>query len=309
MRAVNTRLLTYFVAAAQCGSFTEAAELCYTTQPNFSKQIAALEQELGVRLFFREHRAVRLTPAGQRYFERVQEIPERLKQAALEARELERTEHRSIRIGILEGHLLSAELMQQLSAFQRLHPEYQQTILRGDFEFLRNGLQSHELDIIFSLLFTLERERGIQTRILYAQLTFAAVNRQNPLSQRQRLEPEDLAQEDFVMLSEEISPASYDDLTALLDRIRHPQNRRHYVFSTEALFTSVEANQGIAFVDGHNRLKTSPYVRLIPVESSTKAPNFGAAWLKNTDKQAVYSFVSLFDSESTLNETLAAEAD
>jgi DNA-binding transcriptional LysR family regulator len=131
---------------------------------------------------------------------------------------------------------------------------------------------------------------------LYTQQTFAAVNRRNPLGQKQRLELADIAQEDFVMLSEEISPASYDDLTAQLNRIRHPQDRRHYVFSTEALFTSVEANHGIAFIDGHNRLITSPYVRLIPVESSTKAPNFGAAWLRNTDKQAVYSFVSLLDS-------------
>jgi len=60
-----------FVVAAQCLSFTSAASVLCITVPGVSRRIKALEAELGIVLFQRMHRALRLTPAGQRYFERL----------------------------------------------------------------------------------------------------------------------------------------------------------------------------------------------------------------------------------------------
>lgn len=83
---MNTRLLTCFVTAVECGSFTQAAEQLFTTQPNFSKQIAKLEQELGCKLFERVHRTVILTPAGQVFYDQVKDIPARLEEAVQSSR-------------------------------------------------------------------------------------------------------------------------------------------------------------------------------------------------------------------------------
>ena len=58
---MNTQQIKSFLVAAQCGSFTQAAELLYVTQPALSRQIASLEAELGYKLFARTNRAVRLT--------------------------------------------------------------------------------------------------------------------------------------------------------------------------------------------------------------------------------------------------------
>lgn len=57
--------LTYFVAVAQTGSFSRAADQCLVTQPSLSQQIIKLEQELGEQLFDRLHRRVVLTEAGR----------------------------------------------------------------------------------------------------------------------------------------------------------------------------------------------------------------------------------------------------
>lgn len=56
--------MEYFVAACDKGSFNQAAECLYTTQPNVSKAIAALEKELGRPLFKRTSRGIQLTPYG-----------------------------------------------------------------------------------------------------------------------------------------------------------------------------------------------------------------------------------------------------
>lgn len=61
---MEIRQLEYFVTVAEQLNFSRAAELLYVTQPLLSKQIAELEKQLGVKLFLRNRRSVRLTPAG-----------------------------------------------------------------------------------------------------------------------------------------------------------------------------------------------------------------------------------------------------
>lgn len=69
--------LKYFLAVAQAGSFSEAAVRLYTTQSAVSKQVIALEKELGVSLFDRSRRRVVLTEPGQIVFSHAQEITQR----------------------------------------------------------------------------------------------------------------------------------------------------------------------------------------------------------------------------------------
>lgn len=62
---VSFRQLEYVVAVADGGSFRHAAEACHVAQPSLSAQIALVEEALGVRLFERGRRGVRITPAGE----------------------------------------------------------------------------------------------------------------------------------------------------------------------------------------------------------------------------------------------------
>ena len=59
--------LKYFVAVAESGSFSEAAELMFSAQSTVSKQIASLEKELNVQLFDRSKRKVVLTVYGEAF--------------------------------------------------------------------------------------------------------------------------------------------------------------------------------------------------------------------------------------------------
>ena len=60
--------LQYFVACAQTGSFSDAAKILYSTQPSVSKVIKALEDTLGMQLFERLPRGIRLTVQGQKVY-------------------------------------------------------------------------------------------------------------------------------------------------------------------------------------------------------------------------------------------------
>lgn len=77
---MNLTKIRYFVEVARCGNFSEAARRLYTAQPNVSKQIAQMEQELDFSLFVRSKRAVKLTPAGQLLYDRLKDLPDELEQ-------------------------------------------------------------------------------------------------------------------------------------------------------------------------------------------------------------------------------------
>lgn len=289
---MNTRLLQYFIAAAECGSFTAAAESLYTTQPNFSKQIAALEREVGCRLFYREHRSIRLTPAGQVFYDRVRDVPGMLDAAVQQALQADREQLSRLQIGILEGHQLQPELLRALDTFQKSHPDCRLLLSRCDFDALSHGLESHRFDVIFTILFTLEHQPEIESRVLYPQQSYVAVNLQNPLAGCSELTIRQLSGETLVLLDEACSPASYRQLQSTLAGV---SLRMLPVSSTDALFTSVEANVGLAIVDGHNRLLSSPSVRLIPLASRSRNPDFGAAWRKSSRKPVLQEFLRLLE--------------
>lgn len=71
---MELRVLNYFLATAQELNMTRAAEKLLVSQPALSRQIADLEDELGVKLFERKPRHLVLTPAGQYLQEQAQEI-------------------------------------------------------------------------------------------------------------------------------------------------------------------------------------------------------------------------------------------
>jgi len=66
---MDLKQLQYFVACAQTGSFSDAAKILYSTQPSVSKVIKSLEDTLGMQLFERFPRGIRLTVQGQKVYQ------------------------------------------------------------------------------------------------------------------------------------------------------------------------------------------------------------------------------------------------
>lgn len=85
---IDLRQLRYFIAVADEGNFRRAAAGLRITQPPLSRQIMALERELGLRLIDRRHQPVRLTPAGRLLLQRARCIVADLERAVGDARAL-----------------------------------------------------------------------------------------------------------------------------------------------------------------------------------------------------------------------------
>src|SRR5205814_10078594 len=96
---MELRHLRYFVAVAEEGHVTRAAERLGIQQPPLSQQIRALETELDLQLFHRKPRGVELTQAGETFLAEARAILERVEHAAAAARRTARGEAGRIGIG------------------------------------------------------------------------------------------------------------------------------------------------------------------------------------------------------------------
>lgn len=110
-----------FYHAAQCGSFTQAALTLQSNQPNITRTIKQLEQQLGCRLFIRSNRGITLTPEGERLYARVSAAV-----LQIQAGEEELAGERSLESGIVSigasGTALHVLLLPVLKEFHRTYP-------------------------------------------------------------------------------------------------------------------------------------------------------------------------------------------
>ncbi|BCY05431.1 LysR family transcriptional regulator [Actinoplanes sp. L3-i22] len=143
---MDLRQLEYFVAVAETGSFTRAAERVHITQSGVSAQVKALEHELGAELFDRSGRTARLTDAGA--------VALRHARAALDSTLDLRDAIDDVK-GLIRGRLTIgmvigcevAPLFDALAAFHRDHPGIELELAEANSDHLVAGVRAGAFDV------------------------------------------------------------------------------------------------------------------------------------------------------------------
>lgn len=119
---LDVRQLRAFVAVAQEGSFTRAADALHLSQPALTVQIRKLEETLGLRLFDRNTRSVGLTRSGRDLLPRLSRVLRELDSVHAEARQLAASRSGIVRLAALPS-FASGVLPEIIAAFRRSHPD------------------------------------------------------------------------------------------------------------------------------------------------------------------------------------------
>lgn len=187
---MELRVLNYFLAIAREESFTKAANMLHVTQPTLSRQIADLEQELGVKLFVRSNHNIILTEDGMVLKRRAQEI---LSLADKTKRDfMQKDEALSGTISIGSGEFRSTEYLAKIIAgFRKKYPNVKYEIYSGNAHNIRDYIERGFLDIgLMSEPVDIRKYNFVNMPVKEQWGVFAPDN--SSLSEKESIRPEDL---------------------------------------------------------------------------------------------------------------------
>lgn len=188
---MELRVLNYFLTIAREENFTKAAHYLHVTQPTLSRQIADLEEELGVKLFIRSNHNIILTEEGMILKRRAQEI---LSLADKTKRDfMQKDEALTGTISIGSGEFRSTEYLAKIiAAFRKKYPNVKYDIYSGNANNIRDYIERGFLDIgLMSEPIDMCKYNFVNMPIKEEWGVFVPSN--SPLSEKEIVRPEDLA--------------------------------------------------------------------------------------------------------------------
>jgi DNA-binding transcriptional LysR family regulator len=193
----SPKQLRYFLTAADLGGFTQAAAALFVAQPALSRQVGALEAELGFALFERAARGVRLTPAGAAYRERVIAAQAHLEAAAEEGRELAQGKSGVLRV-LYSSSIPAASLLPALARFLKASPKARVELDRVASELQVSEVAAGRADVGVIRLPVLRSEPGVDFIALPPERLWVALPAGHALARARGIEMAQLRGELFV---------------------------------------------------------------------------------------------------------------
>lgn len=243
--SVELKRLKYFIALSEELHFGRAAERLYIAQPPLSIQIRKLEEELGICLFERTSRSVRLTEAGRTFQAGVQRAMEEIERALHAAKQVERGLSGHLLIGFISsgGVTFLPKLLRHLKqVLPHLQPELRQYSSDGALD----ALASQRMDL--ALVRTSTTSSGLLSRTIHRDPAILALPIDHPLAHSKKLTLRELAEEMFVLYPPNEGHAAYNLVQRACIKAGFVPRASEFVDDVFGILGLVAAGLGIAIM-------------------------------------------------------------
>ncbi|MDM0116510.1 LysR substrate-binding domain-containing protein [Variovorax sp. J22R133] len=285
---MELRHLRYFCVLAEELHFGRAARRLSISQPPLSVAIRQLEESVGARLFDRNSKEVRLTPAGSALLASARVLLRQAEDAALEARDVSHGSAGRLRVGFV-GAMLYRGLPQALVSFQAAYPAVRVTLAE-----LNSGQQIAELmhdrmDVGF--VHTSRMPPELNQVLLLSEPFVACLPASHRLARRRTLGLASLRDEPFVLFSREASPDYHERILAICADAGFRPQVRHEVRHWLSVVSLVSQGMGVALVPSamqHAALRGAVFR---PLEEVVAGSDAYCVWRSGPDNAVVQNFL------------------
>ncbi|RKQ33972.1 LysR family transcriptional regulator [Oceanobacillus halophilus] len=199
---MEIRQITYFMEVAEREHVTEAADALHVAQSSVSRQIFNLEDELGVELFIREGRNVKLTPIGKIFYERMKQAMNLIEEAKREVKEYLDPEKGTVRIAFpisMAAHILPSTIY----AFRTKYPDAKFEMSNALYHDLIKGVVNGDYNLaMIAPMPNKEKVKKIKGTTLFTEDIVALLPVNHPLADKSSIMLQELKDDPFVVLPE-----------------------------------------------------------------------------------------------------------
>ena len=279
---MNIQSLLYFASAAKHSSFTKAADECLIAQPAMSRQIAGIEDELGVKLFFRYNKKVVLTPAGKAFYSEIQDILQRYSNAVFLTRDtyFGYNEKLSVGFGIYDTPIASMHI----KTFAKTYPDVSITLNQYPYDVLIQNLKEGVCDIIFCPDNRARHLNNINIIPVKSAYKSVAVSKNNVIAQKNSVKPDDLEQQVFIIPTEDGAMHS-EIFNMFCMKVGLAPKKIMYANTIDSILALVDAEYGLAIIPIFFKETVDYNIKFIPL-------------ILNTDNKRTHFVVSLVSNDN-----------
>ena len=191
--------LSYMIAVAEAGNFTVAAEKVFVTQPTLSMQIQKLEEELGVQIFNRTKKPIRLTKVGEQILQQARNIIDEAKRMDDIVAQEKGYIGGEFKLGIIPT-VMPTLLPMFLNTFIKKHPKISLKIEELTTDTIITQLKEGKIDA--GIAATPLKYDNIEERPLYYEPFIGYIPEHHHLNKVEQLTQEDLLEENILVLEE-----------------------------------------------------------------------------------------------------------
>jgi LysR family transcriptional regulator, benzoate and cis,cis-muconate-responsive activator of ben and cat genes len=288
---VELRHLRYFVAVAEAENVLRAAiQKLHVSQPAVSRQIRDLEDELGVPLFERTGKSVRLTDAGFLFLKEARAVLERTDEAVRSVRALSQAGETELHVGYTPA--LRAQIVSPtLRAFQLEMPKVHVKLHDWSNEKIVTGLRDGRLQLAFIVRPSKRGEfRDLRFEELLREQVRLAVPPTHPFARRRSVSLADAAKEAFVGLTREDFPDYNAYLAAIFAPVKNKPRVTEEHDSMTSVISAIEAGTGVGVSVDALGYSFGSRVKLVRLTPEPKPLSFGIATRKGKLSPATEKF-------------------
>lgn len=286
------RRLRYFVAVAEEASFNRAARRLHMSQPPLSNQIKQLEGELGVTLFERTSRGVRVTEAGELLLEESRRIFTQIDQTVRVVRRVGNGEVGRLTLGFVPSASDEA-LPPILDAFRERYPEVELFLREMRPNLIVQRLHDKQIDA--GLLYLPLEDSALEVECVLREPLVLALPENHPLAKTERVELQKLAGEPFIL------PRRYTMMPGLHGQVMEacrqagfsPDAVQEDVWLMQTIVGLVAGGIGVALVPDSLRNLRRKGVAYRAVSGLSPTVELGVVWRREDQSPVLGSFLDV----------------
>ncbi|WP_116788647.1 LysR family transcriptional regulator [Flavobacterium psychrotrophum] len=263
---MDIQQLKYFLALAKELHFWNTAAKMNITQSALSRQIQSLESELGLQLFYRNKRSVKLTPAGKFLQDKWSEEINQLESMHRLARQIHLGEQGTIRIAHPDS-ISSSILPDFVSKVTNAFPKLQLELLQLPYESQEDYLKNYRIDLTFTRDIT--PSSNISSRKIHSENLCLAVPENHTFSALKHISPKNLEGQKFLLTTGDYN-SSYNTLVTQVLKSYNvvPESYIRCEFGS-TIMSMIKKGLGISILPQSYQLHEVAGIRFIPLPFMT----------------------------------------
>lgn len=297
---MDTQQLEYFISVAEFLNFTKAAKKFFISQTAISQQIKSLEKNLGVKLFYRNNRSVKLTPAGKIFYKEAKLLVNRTNNAIKKVQMASTGFIGSLKIGFVSSHG-KTYLPKLIRDFNNSYPLINLSIVEGNVETLYKSLEQDLLDLTFNLNFDLNEYKNIKWKSLKKYSLYAILYKNHHLSKFSSIPRSYLKNEDFICLDRSLAPKGFDRMISTCVDSGFSPNIVHQCNSIQTILLMIEAEMGISIFPRYIESKENSNLTFIKLDGDNEYVESVIAWNTLNANPSLSTFLKYIDKIDTFD--------